>query len=242
MEAARQFYRGEVSEPKSKNGRRDVPLSTAMAQQLWSQRGGDDELLFTSALGHRLDQSRVWKEVITPTSTSAGVPWVGFHTFRSVGGAPACSRAARSIAGSTVVGDNAQAMSQENVNLSRRFWTLFNDRDWDAWWDLLDDNVEWLARTDKPDFDIYRGHESLGAFVDTWTAMFPDIRVELTGESIDLGEQVITPTVIVGSARTTAIKVRDPYSFLFKISRGKIVRGQEFHDNEEALAAAGELS
>jgi ketosteroid isomerase-like protein len=130
-------------------------------------------------------------------------------------------------------------MSQANVELSRRFWTLFNDRDWDAWWSLLDENVEWHARTDKPDVDIYRGHKSLRSFVDAWTEMFPDIRVELAGESIDLGEQVVTPTLIVGTARTTGIEVRDPYSFLFKIAEGKIVLGQEFHDNAEALKAVG---
>jgi ketosteroid isomerase-like protein len=129
-------------------------------------------------------------------------------------------------------------VSQENVEISRRFWTHFNDRNWDAWWSLLDEDVEWRARTDKPDVDIYRGHKSLGAFVDAWTGMFPDIRVELAGDSIDLGDQVITPTLIVGTAVSTGIKVHDPYSFLVKIAQGKIVFGQEFHDNAEALAAA----
>ena len=130
-------------------------------------------------------------------------------------------------------------MSQENVEIGRRMWTHFNYRDWAAWWSLLDENVEWRARTDKPDVDIYRGHESLGAFVEAWTGMFPDIRVELAGESIDLGEHVITPTLIVGTATSTGIKVRDPYSFLVKITAGKIVLGQEFHDNAEALEAVG---
>jgi ketosteroid isomerase-like protein len=130
-------------------------------------------------------------------------------------------------------------MSQENVELSRQFWVLFNDRDWDAWWSLLDRDVEWHARTDKPDVDIYRGHEALRAFVDSWTGMFPDIHVEAAGASIDLGDQVITPTLIVGTARTTGIKVRDPYSFLFKIAGRKIILGREFHDNAEALEAVG---
>jgi ketosteroid isomerase-like protein len=129
-------------------------------------------------------------------------------------------------------------MSQENVDLSRRFWTLFNDRRWDAWWNLLDADIEWHARTDKPDVDIYHGHEALRAFVDSWTGMFPDLRVELAGDSIDLGDRVITPTLIVGSARATGMRVRDPYSFLFLLASGKIVHAREFRDNAEALEAA----
>ena len=77
-------------------------------------------------------------------------------------------------------------------------WGLFNEREWDAWWSLLGENVEWHARTDKPDVDIYHGHSELERFKDAWMEMFPDIRVELTGESIDLGEQVITPSASSG--------------------------------------------
>jgi len=69
--------------------------------------------------------------------------------------------------------------------------------------------------------------------------MFPDIRVELAGDSIDLGDQVITPTLIVGTGVSAGITVHDPYSFLFKIAGGKIVLGEEFHDNAEALRAVG---
>src|SRR2546430_17442140 len=109
-------------------------------------------------------------------------------------------------------------MSQENVDLSRRAWELFNDREWDAFWSLLDEDVEWHSRADEPDADVYRGQESVRRYVDTWTELFPDIRLELVGESVDLGDQVITPTRLVGNARTTGIEVREPYSFLFKIA------------------------
>ncbi len=129
-------------------------------------------------------------------------------------------------------------MSQENVDLSRRFWMLFNDREWDAWWDLMAEDIEWHARSDKPDVEIYYGQESLKRLVDSWMEMFPDLRLEFTGESIDLGDQVITPTDLLGTARTTGIALHEPYSWLFKISERKIVLAHEFHNNEEALEAA----
>jgi ketosteroid isomerase-like protein len=129
-------------------------------------------------------------------------------------------------------------VSQENVDLSRRFWELFNDRD-DARWSLLDEDVEWHSRADEPDADVYHGHESLRRLEETWTDMFPDLRVELAGESIDRGDQVVTPTHLVGKARTTGIDIREPYIWLFKISEHKIVLVREFHSNAEALKAVG---
>jgi ketosteroid isomerase-like protein len=130
-------------------------------------------------------------------------------------------------------------MSQENVDLSRRAWELFNDREWDAFWSLLDEDVEWHSRADEPDADVYHGQESVRRYVDTWTELFPDIRLALAGESVDLGDQVITPTHLVGTARTTGIEVREPYSFLFKIARHKVVLAREFRNNADALDALG---
>jgi len=130
-------------------------------------------------------------------------------------------------------------MSQENVELSRRLFELFNERELDAFWSLIDEDVEWHSRADEPDADVYYGQESFGRYVDGWLETFPDVRLEFAGESVDLGDQVITPTHLVGTARATGIEVREPYSFLIKISEHKIVLGREFHKNTEALKAAG---
>jgi ketosteroid isomerase-like protein len=130
-------------------------------------------------------------------------------------------------------------VSQENVEISRRALEHFNERDWDAFWSLVDEKVEWHSRADEPDAGAYYGQESFGRYVDTWIEMFPNVRLELAENSVDLGDQVVTQTHLVGNARTTGIDVREPYSFLFKIVKGKIVLGREFHDDAEALEAAG---
>jgi len=82
LRVRRQFYRGVVTPPKSREGTRDIPLSTATCQQLWRRRGADDELIFTGPRGKRLDRDWCWKNVLKPAAKVAGVPWVGFHTFR----------------------------------------------------------------------------------------------------------------------------------------------------------------
>jgi integrase len=82
LRVRRALYLGQVSEPKSKHGKRDVPLSRVLARELWSRQGKPDELIFTTARTTRVDRDNVWKQVLKPTAKAAGVPWVGFHTFR----------------------------------------------------------------------------------------------------------------------------------------------------------------
>jgi integrase len=82
LRVRRRFYQGNVAPPKSDNGRRDIPLSAVLAQELWTQQGKPDELIFTNARGQRIDSTWARKNVLHPAAKAAGVPWAGFHTFR----------------------------------------------------------------------------------------------------------------------------------------------------------------
>jgi integrase len=87
LRVSRRFYRGRVGTPKSKYGRRPIRLSPAMAQRLWQrwadERPADDDLVWTSELGKRVDQSNLVSRVLKPAARTSGVgDWVGFHTFR----------------------------------------------------------------------------------------------------------------------------------------------------------------
>lgn len=100
LRVSRRFYRGGVASPKSKYGRRQLRLSPGMSRSLWAlrkqTRAGDDDLVFTSEGGRRIDQSNVISRVLKPAAADAGVgewvktktgkqiaeSWVGFHTFR----------------------------------------------------------------------------------------------------------------------------------------------------------------
>jgi ketosteroid isomerase-like protein len=130
-------------------------------------------------------------------------------------------------------------MSQENVEVSRRALEHFNEREMDAWWSFVDEKVEWHSRADEPDAGVYCGKESFRRYVDSWIEMFPNFRLELAEDSIDLGDQVATEMLLVGNARASGIEVREPYSFLFTIVSRRIAVCREFRDNSEALKAAG---
>ncbi len=82
LRVRRQFYEGVVAPPKSKNGKRDIPLSTVMARVLWPRQRDPDDLVFTGPRGLRVDHAWLWRQQLEPARDAAGVPWVTFHTFR----------------------------------------------------------------------------------------------------------------------------------------------------------------
>jgi len=81
----RSLSRGRIGAPKSRSGRRDVPLSDGLARALWVERGrrgsvNDDDLIFPGADGF-LDRGTVYRAV-KAAAKRAGVPWAGLHTLR----------------------------------------------------------------------------------------------------------------------------------------------------------------
>jgi integrase len=82
LKVRRQFYEGVVAPPKSKYGKRDIPLSTVMSRLLWSRQGKPGDLVFTGPRGLRVDHAWLWRRQLEPARDAAGVPWAGFHTFR----------------------------------------------------------------------------------------------------------------------------------------------------------------
>lgn len=86
LNVERRFYRGRVGLPKGRKTRR-VRLTSDMAKSLWSARKDghaiDDDLVFTSERGARIDQSNLMSRVLKPAARAAGIgDWVGFHAFR----------------------------------------------------------------------------------------------------------------------------------------------------------------
>ncbi|MFL5313028.1 MAG: tyrosine-type recombinase/integrase, partial [Myxococcales bacterium] len=81
----RSLSRGAIGEPKTRHGRRDVPLTSGMARALWAERKrrpgvGDEALLFPGADGF-LDRGTVFRAV-KAAAKRAEVPWCGLHTLR----------------------------------------------------------------------------------------------------------------------------------------------------------------
>ena len=79
--------RGRIEPPKTRYGRRNVPLDADLVQELRGHLAaredcGADALLFPSRTGGFLDRSNLRNRVLIPAAQEAGAPWAGFHTFR----------------------------------------------------------------------------------------------------------------------------------------------------------------
>lgn len=84
LKVRRQFADGRACEPKTRYGRRDIPLSRGLADRLIAARGAraDDELVFTTGRGTRLNRHNLYRDVLAPATRAAELPWVTLHTFR----------------------------------------------------------------------------------------------------------------------------------------------------------------
>jgi integrase len=87
VKVRRGFVKGRVQPPKTKYGRRGVPLSAGLVRELRARRTGtewprDEDLVFPSKAGTFLDVDNLRKRVLKPVAEEVGVPWAGFHAFR----------------------------------------------------------------------------------------------------------------------------------------------------------------
>lgn len=81
---SRRIYRTEVGEPKSRYGIRDIPLTDALARDLFQTWRSErkNEPIFPSTRGTPPNDSNVRSRIFHPAAEKAGVPWAGFHTLR----------------------------------------------------------------------------------------------------------------------------------------------------------------
>jgi integrase len=83
----RALVKGRVEPPKSRHGRRDVPLDQELVREFRRRRqqsewAGDEDLVFGSLKGTALKVENVRRRVLRLAAEEAGAPWAGFHTFR----------------------------------------------------------------------------------------------------------------------------------------------------------------
>jgi integrase len=85
LRVERSLYNGKPQRPKSKFGRRTIPVSDRIAVALSERRqalAAADALIFPASNGAPLRQENVRRRVLKPAATAAGVQWMGFHTLR----------------------------------------------------------------------------------------------------------------------------------------------------------------
>jgi integrase len=87
VKVRRTLVRGREQVPKTKQGRREVPIDPGLVSQLRGHReatewSGGEDLVFPSLDGTALEPGNLRRRVIRPVAEEVGAPWAGFHTFR----------------------------------------------------------------------------------------------------------------------------------------------------------------
>jgi len=87
VKVRRAYVRGKFEPPKTRHGRRDVPLPSSLVDGLRAWRKGTEwpgetDLVFPAMAGGPLNYGNLRHRVLVPTAQEAGVPWMTFHTLR----------------------------------------------------------------------------------------------------------------------------------------------------------------
>jgi hypothetical protein len=128
-------------------------------------------------------------------------------------------------------------MSQENVELARRAYDAFNQRDWYAIRGLMDAEIEVESRLVGME-GAYHGHQGLRRWWTDFLGAFPDYTVEVD-ELRDLGDVTLAHIRGWGHSAGSDTPIVDPFWQLSRWLDRRCVWWRNYSTKAEALEAAG---
>lgn len=130
-------------------------------------------------------------------------------------------------------------MSETNVDVVRRMFAAFAERDLDAMLVCMDEDVEFLPVTANLTTGgvPYRGYDGIGRYLEDVEEVWPQLRI-YPEEMSDRGDAVVALGRV--RARGGGMIIDQPTGWVFKMRAGRILRGRVYGSHEEALEAARE--
>jgi ketosteroid isomerase-like protein len=131
-------------------------------------------------------------------------------------------------------------MSQENVEIVRDSLKAFGDGGLDVAAEFWHPDINWRAIEGAlDDAGEIHGKEAMRGYAQDWLDTFEDITFT-PEELLDVGDdRVIAVQRLTGRARLSGIESGLRYAVVYTLRDGKIVRGREYGDRQEALKAVG---
>jgi ketosteroid isomerase-like protein len=129
-------------------------------------------------------------------------------------------------------------MSQENVDLVRRFLDAFNTRDVEGLTRLAAEDCEWRPFRAQLEGIIYRGHEGIRQFLsdmdDDWEAFSID-----PVEFRDRADRVAVVGRVYARGRGSSVEIESLAGFVHEVDGGRLTRITSHSDVDAALEAVG---
>jgi uncharacterized protein len=147
-------------------------------------------------------------------------------------------RSAPSLATLPFPRDTGRAMSEENVELVRRYYTAWNTGGLDAARAFWSDDFEWHDAPGMPDAGVYQGSDAVAAHFRDLTEVLGDMEVEVEG-LVSGGDEVFVRLRVHLDAPRGGLLLDGPIFESVRIEHGKLSRIRLFLDEQEALEAAG---
>jgi ketosteroid isomerase-like protein len=129
-------------------------------------------------------------------------------------------------------------MSQENVQLVKHWFQLFDRGEMEAALQHVDPAIETIEGAELPGAASYLGHAGLAMAYDHWAGQWDDFRMELK-ELIDAGGDVVAVTRHHGTGRASGVAVEAHVAYVLTVEDGRLVRLRIFNTKAQALEAVG---
>jgi uncharacterized protein len=132
-------------------------------------------------------------------------------------------------------------MSRENVEAVQRATEANNRRDYEAFLEEFDPDVEWhgiFGVMFGGEATVVRGHEGLLEYLRDLDEGFA-LRDVQWSEFRDLGDRIVALGHVRARGRESGIEFDSPYGGLAEFKNGKVLRYRDYFDTSQALEAAG---
>jgi ketosteroid isomerase-like protein len=127
-------------------------------------------------------------------------------------------------------------MSQENIEIVRRATDAFNARDRERLLSLMDPEIEYRSATEQK---TYRGIAGVVQYRDDVDAVMENFHTE-DDRFLEVGEdRVLHLYRILGRGAGSGVPVSRHNAILWQLRNGKLLKGQVYLDQREALEAVG---
>ena len=130
-------------------------------------------------------------------------------------------------------------MSQENVEIVKKFTRLFEEGDRDTWRDYFAPDVVWdTSASSWPSGGVAHGHEGVERFFRDWLGTWRDFEIA-NREYLDAGDSVVVVFRQGGTGRESGVRIERDFFAIYDLRESKVVRYRLYDSRDEALEAAG---
>jgi ketosteroid isomerase-like protein len=131
-------------------------------------------------------------------------------------------------------------MSQENVEVVRQMLQAFADGGLDAMEEFSDPDIDWRAAEGAlDDVGEMHGRVALRRYIQDWIDTFDDFSV-VVEELRDVGDdRVLAIQRLNGRAKLSGTETDLRYAVVYTVRDGKVVRGREYLNLDQALEVVG---